>query len=105
MPISEAILLLETLRQDPTSWVHAAIAKWQWPASREFLALADVFDAIAKAHFKKPKPYHRPMPDGSTKVEQLGERIAFSDLAEVLRGFGRLVPDELLAEAPPSQPE
>ncbi|HWJ07759.1 MAG TPA: hypothetical protein VNS46_00190 [Nocardioides sp.] len=102
MTYGEAIALVEVLTQDTSSWVFAAHANWSYPASREVLVLADLFDAFAKANFKRPEPYPRPMPDGSHTVERLGERIAPSDIAEVLRGFGREVPEAFLALA--SQP-
>lgn len=83
------------LTKDPDSWVHAALANWAHPASREFFALADLFDAFAKANFRNPKPYQRPTPDKSTSVEQLGERIDPIDVPAILRAFGREVPEEL----------
>lgn len=99
MTFGEAIALLDVLHEDTTSWVFAAQAKWDFPASREFLAIADLFDAFAKANFRRPDPYPRPTPDKSATVERLGERIAPADIAEVLRGFGREVPESLMALA------
>lgn len=97
MTFGEAKDLTEVLHQDPSSWVFAARASWDNPVSREFLVLADIFDAFAKANFKRPDPYPRPTPDKARTVERLGERIAPADIAEVLRGFGREVSDEFVA--------
>lgn len=101
MSIGEALALVEILSGDPSSHLFAAIAEWKYPVSHEFLVLADLFDAFAKVNFKKPDPYPRPKPDSSKAVERLGERIAPPDIAAVLRGFGREVPQELLP-APPT---
>ncbi|WP_418061730.1 hypothetical protein [Pimelobacter simplex] len=101
MTIGEALALVEILSGDPSSQLFAAVAEWKYPVSREFFVLADLFDAFAKANFTRPDPYPRPTPDSSKAVERLGERIAPPDIAAVLRGFGREVPQELLP-APPT---
>jgi hypothetical protein len=105
MSFGEALQLIEILSQDPESWLRAGIAGWDHPASREFFALADLFDAFAKVNFKRPQPYQRPTPDKSTSVERLGERIDPIDIADVLRAFGREVPDGLDDKPPPDPSE
>jgi hypothetical protein len=55
-----SIRLTERLAKDTSSEVGAALAGWQYPASRQALAIFDLYDATANAHFKKPKPYPRP---------------------------------------------
>ncbi|WP_269304930.1 hypothetical protein [Aeromicrobium sp. HA] len=52
------------LLDDPTSQVHAAAVGWEYPLSREAAALADLFDAFAKANYKKVVPYPRPWSTG-----------------------------------------
>lgn len=60
MPWAEAIRLTQVLQSDPTSQVAAALNDWSAARSPEWLLLADLYDATAAAHFKKPKPYPRP---------------------------------------------
>lgn len=60
LTITEAARLVELLTTDPTSQIHAALAGWEYPASREAIALADLFDAFTKANYKKSEPYPRP---------------------------------------------
>jgi hypothetical protein len=86
MSIGEALLHVKTLAQDPTSWVHAALAEWEHPTSREFFVLADLFDAFAKVNFKRPTPYPRPLPDKGK--EQFGAPIEPAHMGDVLRAFG-----------------
>lgn len=96
MRFGEAIRHVETLSKDPESWVHAALAGWEHPAPLAFFVLADLYDAFAKVHLKRPEPYPRPIPDKGKRTDRFGERIAPHEVAEVLRGFGREVPTELL---------
>jgi hypothetical protein len=58
----EALRMLKILSKDPSSHVQAALAKWQFPTSWEYIALADLIDLQAKRTKwrKQPKPYRRP---------------------------------------------
>lgn len=56
----EAYRLTLQLITDPSSHVAAAVAGWEYPATREALVLMDLYDAYAKATFSRPKPYPRP---------------------------------------------
>ena len=63
----EAWLLTEQLLNDPTSHIAAALAGWDYPASRETLALADLFDLTVAVNTDKRKRgraerYTRPFP-------------------------------------------
>lgn len=60
MPWGEADRLTRILAKDTSSQVGAALAGWQYPASRQALAIFDLYDATAGAHFKRPKKYPRP---------------------------------------------
>lgn len=51
---------MSLLASDPTSQVHASLAEWEYPVSRNALAVADLFDAFARANFKQSEPYPRP---------------------------------------------
>lgn len=100
MTFGEALRLVDILTRDPDSWVHAALADWEHPASREFFVLADLFDAFVRANTpkgRKVERYPRPLPDKERQVDTFGERIEPADMAEVLRGFGRDVPVDILA--------
>lgn len=57
----EALRMLKILAEDPTSYVAAALSKWQHPATWELLALADLIDVQVRSKSKrKPKAYRRP---------------------------------------------
>ncbi|MFG3338724.1 hypothetical protein [Glycomyces sp. NPDC048151] len=63
----EAWLLTEQLLADPTSHLAAALAGWDYPASREALALADLWDLTVAVNTDKRKRgkaerYVRPFP-------------------------------------------
>lgn len=63
VPLWELGSLIHILHRDPSSWLFAAVAGWEHPASRELLTLADQFDAFMQAHTRKgqrAKPYPRP---------------------------------------------
>ena len=57
----EAALLVVSLLKDPQSWLHATLAEWDYPISRDWLLLADLYDLQHASKTKrKPKPYPRP---------------------------------------------
>lgn len=60
MTWGEAIRLTQQLNSDTSSMVAAALNGWDYPVSREALALFDLYDLTANTHFKKPEPYPRP---------------------------------------------
>jgi len=78
----EAWRLFEVLGNDPSSQVSAALAGWNFPMSREGLALSDLFDVNARAHFKKPKPYIRPWDE---KPRRFGNRAMTKEQFHALR--------------------
>ena len=68
MSWGEAWRLFLILGGDPSSHVAAALNGWQHPASRESLALFDLFDATVRANFRgKPRPYPRPWDQPPTR--------------------------------------
>lgn len=77
MTITEASRLVALLANDPSTQVYAALAGWQYPATREAVALADLFDAFAKANFKKAEPYPRPW-ETKPKGRTVGKGTALS---------------------------
>lgn len=70
MSWGEAWRLTGQLANDPSSHVAAALAGWDFPVSREWLAAADLYDVFVAANTKKgrkPKPYPRPWGDKTKK--------------------------------------
>ena len=61
MTFGEAWRLTQVLLTDPGSQVAAAVAGWENAASRESLALYDLYDLQHQSKAKrKPQPYPRP---------------------------------------------
>lgn len=61
--LRELLPLVQMLHRDPTSWLFAAVNDWDYPTTREALALADLYDAFAQVNSRKghkAKPYPRP---------------------------------------------
>lgn len=61
--LRELLPLVRMLHRDPSSWLFAAVNEWDHPVTREYLALADSYDAFAQVHTRKgqkAKPYPRP---------------------------------------------
>lgn len=82
--------LLRVVTRDPSSHLYAAMHGWDFPASREWLQNADLFDALnALLHVeaqvkRKPKPYPRPWKDNDTS--QLGRTsLSPAEAREVLQ--------------------
>lgn len=81
--VAEAWDLIQMLLRDPASRLHAAIAGWEYPVSREWLALADSFDVqlAAISGKRKRKPYPRPFDSnkkrigGTKKVRRSAEQV------------------------------
>ena len=69
LTISEAARLATLLLGDSSSMTGAAASGWSRPATSEALALADVFDLLARANSKsKPRPYPRPWDQSPTRM-------------------------------------
>lgn len=61
--LRELYPLVTMLHRNPESWLFAQINDWDFPASREYLTLADSIDVLIQANSKRgsrPKPYPRP---------------------------------------------
>lgn len=91
MSLTEAARLTAELAKDPTSHTFAAVSGWEHPASREHLALLDLYDlthqvAWAQAGGKgsRPKPLPRPWPDENTQTFGKGTALPIPDLAATL---------------------
>lgn len=66
----ELELIVKVLLRDPSSWFQAAVNKWKFPVSHEWILLANQYDMNAQINSKrKPKPIARPWPsDNEAKV-------------------------------------
>lgn len=73
MSWGEAYRLVQVLNRDPSSAVSAAIGDWEYPVSRDALALMDLYDLQHMAKSKrKPKPYPRPWGTGKRTFGRAG---------------------------------
>ena len=88
--ITEASRLVEQIIVDPGSHLGAEIRGWDYPASREHLALLDLYDLlhVANSDPKKPrpKPYPRPWPAVEKRVAKPG--LSQEDVLAALRRAG-----------------
>ncbi|MCS5487371.1 hypothetical protein NY588_09555 [Curtobacterium flaccumfaciens pv. beticola] len=82
--------LLRVATRDPSSVLYAAQHGWDFPVTREWIATADLYDAVNQLiqvtaqSKRKPKPYPRPWPDSNTA--RLGKtNLSPADAREVLR--------------------
>jgi hypothetical protein len=82
--------LLRVATRDPSSVLYAAQHGWDFPVTREWIATADLFDAVNQLiqvtaqSKRKPKSYPRPWPDSNTA--RLGKtNLSPADAREVLR--------------------
>ena len=94
MSWGEAVRLTRQLTADPSSAVCAALQEWDYPLSREALALMDLYDAFTNANFKNPKPYPRPWPDPNRTVYGKGTALPLDELARVLAAHRAAVDSE-----------
>ncbi len=78
--------------RDPSSWLHAAEAKWKYPVSREWIAMIHNYDLHAAINSKnKAKPYPAPWPaDNSNKLGSNKRQAK----AHVLKNLERMNPKE-----------
>lgn len=82
--------LLRVATREPSSVLFAAQHGWAFPVTREWMASADLFDAIqalikvTAQSTRKPKPYPRPWPDSN--AASFGKTdLSPADAREVLR--------------------
>ena len=90
MTWGEAQRLTAELGKDPGSHVFAALAEWDYPASRETLVAMDHYDAFVNANFRRPKRYPRPWPDRSKTRPK--PTIPQADVIAALRQAGHTGP-------------
>lgn len=82
---------MATLLRDPSSWLQASIAGWDFPVTREWIVGAHTYDLLHAVNSKKtPKPYPTPWPNENTK--RLGRSNRPTN--EVLAQLERMNPKE-----------
>lgn len=94
MTLTEAVRLVQILRDDPSSATACAIEGWSHPVSREAAILMDLWDLEhAKAGTKEKARYPRPWPERG-EVTRYGDRKGRSDaeVIEILRRHGHQPP-------------
>ena len=79
MTWGESVRLTQVLLGDPTAQVATSVAGWAYPASREALTLADLYDVTVRANSKRhakvsayPRPWDKPKAAtwGRTRLSQ-----------------------------------
>ena len=89
MTWGEAIRLVSLLRKDPSSAVTAAMAGFDYPFSREFAVLADMFDQRHRlAGAKDAKPYPRPFERPDARKNRRGTPKPLSEAVALLNARG-----------------
>jgi len=81
MSFGEAWRLTLELMKEPTSHVCAAIgARWEYPLSREAMALMDLHDSFVQVHAdpKQPKPTPYPRPWDAPTSRALGKDVSLT---------------------------
>jgi len=97
MTYGEALRLVHVLVTDPSTRTAASLAGWDHPASRELLALMDLYDlthyiawAQGGSKGQKPKPYPRPWPD--RKTVRTKPTVTQEQIIAALREAGHTAP-------------
>lgn len=85
-------MLVNVLMADQSSWIFAAFNGWDFPASMEWIKLADLVDVQVMSKSKnRPKPSPRPWPDKA--VKRVGDNSKHSQ-AEILQVLDAMRPKE-----------
>jgi hypothetical protein len=76
--------LVQMLLRNPQSWLHAAVAEWDHPVSREWTLLAQIHDITLGSKVKRSvfKPWARPWPEKKTKIG--GKKTVRRSIADTL---------------------
>ena len=80
----EAVLLVNVIARDNSSWLYARMNDWKYPVSREWIVAAHTYDLLHAVNSKKkPKPYPAPWPDPDKKTIGSGKKQS----SEVVRNL------------------
>jgi hypothetical protein len=85
----ESLALVTMIAQDTNTYTHAKLLKWKYPVSREYLAMADLYDLTVRINSKKKdiKPYPRPFKYEKEKTNKIGnvEKLSKEEVLKKLR--------------------
>ena len=100
MTFGEALLLAGELAADPSSRVAAALSGWSRPADRVEIALADLFDLIARTvEWKKPpRDYPRAWDRESSMRSVPAAGVTQEDVVAALIRAGHRPPTDMEME-------
>jgi hypothetical protein len=92
----EAIYLTSILLRDTSSWLQAAVGGWDYPVTREWIAITHTYDLLALVNSDKkkpkPKPYPTPYPNGDKN--KIGSSKAKQSNSSVLEKLNQMNPKE-----------
>lgn len=94
----EVVRQVGILRADPSSALASGLAGWDYPISRETLAILDLYDLMMAANSdpkKRPKPHTGRPFDMSTKtVKKIGKTDGRTraEIVEILNSLGHQLP-------------
>ncbi len=92
--LTEAARLVRELAQDTGTHIGAAVHGWQYPASREALALMDLVDITIAAHSDgKGKRANYPRPWDEVQHGRTRSLLTQAETQAALRHAGHTVPD------------
>lgn len=101
MSWGEAYRLTEILAADPGARVASALAGWEHPASRDLMALMDLFDSSEAARAgRKAKPYPRPWVKRKTRF---GSGFPLDELKAKLAAHRAAVDADPTLDAPSTE--
>ena len=97
--LTEVARLATILRRDPSSAIAAALEGWDYPVSREALAIYDLFDVTVLANTDtkggRPKPHSgRPWKIEDRAQQRYGDTggRTRAEVVEILNGLGHALP-------------
>jgi hypothetical protein len=64
----EGTHLVEALTLDPSSLLAASLGGWRFPASHEWMVLANIYDLTLRLNSKKGKPMERPWENVTSRI-------------------------------------
>ena len=94
----ETLRMVHILRADPSSALASAMAGWDYPISREALAILDLYDLTMAANSdpkKRPKPNSgRPFDTSSKTTRRVGKTDGRTreEIVAILNAMGHQIP-------------
>lgn len=87
--------LVSMFLRDTRSWVFAGVNRWDYPVSRDYLAVAAVHDAVWLTNIPskdrhKFKPYPRPFVAGKRYGGDKSVRRSIADVRAIIRPEGEV---------------